>query len=218
MDLEWATLLRAGQFRFSLLQKFIRLDNFPGNRRSSHDVRRGEVEFAWSTPPGEVAVLRADSHGFRVRRSPRARIDAGTAGRIDQLGAGLFEDLYITSTTSILFDLLRPELNVEPHAFRNPLTLRQRALEHLGIHVHIGHLASCARTTVGRINPDFFRELVDGDTVPWIAWCCHHRSNLIEIDLKTRGIVSVTVAEGKTLAHFISSERARAHDVVKRDV
>src|SRR5262245_37931066 len=76
-------------------QELIRLDDLSGNRRSGHDVGRGEIEFAGTAATGKVSVLRADGYRLGCFRGSGAGVNTGSAGRIDQFRARFGEDLDI---------------------------------------------------------------------------------------------------------------------------
>ena len=102
-----------------------------------------------------VAQLLASGHrAVGLARSERSAAAIATAG--GEVHRGTLEDLDVTSLASVLLDLLRSKLQVKMHSRSNPLALRKSTLQHLGIHVHVGHFAARAGAAVCRINPDFF--------------------------------------------------------------
>src|SRR5215213_9797595 len=98
------------------MQELVRLDDAAGDGRGGDDVGAGEVESPWSAAAWEVAVLRADGDGLGRGRSARPGVDARAAARVNQLGPGALENLYVALAARVLLDLLRAELQVEPDA------------------------------------------------------------------------------------------------------
>src|ERR1044071_3880311 len=143
----FSTLLLAlsdDSFSFRLFQKLLRLDDVSGDGRSRDHVGRGQIEFARPAATGEIAILRADRHGFSRLRRTRPGVDARAATRINQLRSGLLKNLYVAALACVLLDLLRTELQVEMHSRRDPPSLFNRLLENARVHIHVSHLAARA--------------------------------------------------------------------------
>ena len=54
-------------------------------------------------------------------------------------------------------------------AGRDAFAVRQSVLQYARVHVHVGHLAAGARTTVGSIDAHFLFKLIDGNAIARIA-------------------------------------------------
>src|SRR5579859_2413445 len=67
----------------------------PGHRARRNYQRTGKVDLARPASAGEVAVLGAHGHLLGPVARSGAGLDAGAAGGVDELGAGLAEHLEI---------------------------------------------------------------------------------------------------------------------------
>src|SRR5436190_15497802 len=114
----WRTPILNGSTRMPL-------DDLALERRGGHDVGAGEVHLARPAPAGEVAVDRAHGHLVAACRDAGSSRDAGAARGLDDLRAGLLEDLQVALRPAPLLHLLAPELDPERDALRDPLPLRE---------------------------------------------------------------------------------------------
>src|SRR5690606_17641419 len=117
---------------------------------------------ARTAPPREVAVDRAHRDLLGRVAHARAGLDASAAGRIDELGPGLGEDLEVALRLRIAANVLRAELDVEVDAVRDALALLHGLGQHRGVHIHVRLLAARARAAVRDVDlrP---RELAQGN-------------------------------------------------------
>src|SRR5262249_19125040 len=138
-----------------------------GARR--HDQRARQVNPPGAASTGEVPILCADGHLTRRVARARSGLDAGAAGRINELGAHAFEEPDVAFLFRVAPDALRAELDVEAPPRCDALPARRGLREHARVHVHIGPLASGARASVGDVDLHINAQAGEGDAVARVA-------------------------------------------------
>src|SRR5690606_14007391 len=136
----------------------------PRHRAGRDGIRRAEVELTRAGPAREVPVLGGDRHVVRRAGHPRARRNARTAPRLDELGAHTLEKLQVAPAPAVLPHLDGAALDEELHVRVHPAPLAIRLCQNARVHVHVFLLARGTRARVRDVDPDALgAQVVDED-------------------------------------------------------